>query len=243
VESFYDRLIGPREERRSVIDEHLNSSQIILLLVSRSFLGSEYCVDVEMKRAMERHKSGAARVVPIICRDCDWHSADFADLQALPRTGRAITEHPNRDTAYADIARELRKIVLDLVRNKRSATVDRAVAPAAVTLEPRLQAAETVRDREPVNDRHDPNTFNRFSEAQLRTLAEVRHDLGSEAVRTDVRKWFQVHRGTEYAPAWIVCNRFIVKKSERGRGAVCILDPDCMPDMPFPRVVNRATRR
>ena len=33
---------------------HLNSAQIILLLISADFLASHYCYSIEMKRAMEQ---------------------------------------------------------------------------------------------------------------------------------------------------------------------------------------------
>jgi hypothetical protein len=85
----------------------------------------------------------------------------------------------------------------------------------------------------------DRDTFKNFTPEQLQTLAELRRDLGVEAARTDVRKWFRVHKRREYAPSWIVKNRYIVKKNEYGRGAICILDPDRMPPGPFPKVVDR----
>jgi hypothetical protein len=94
-----------------------------------------------------------------------------------------------------------------------------------------------VSSQEPDGD--DPYTRRVFSLEKLGTLAHLRSDLGLEALRTDVRKWFQQKNGQKYAPAWIVKNRFIVKKNEHGRGAVCILDPERLPANPFPPVVNR----
>jgi hypothetical protein len=46
----------------------LNRANVILLLISADFLASDYCYDVEMKRAMERHEAGEAIVIPIILR-------------------------------------------------------------------------------------------------------------------------------------------------------------------------------
>src|SRR3954471_5496139 len=45
------------------IAARLESAQIILLLVSADFLASEYCYATEMQRAVERHMSGATRVI------------------------------------------------------------------------------------------------------------------------------------------------------------------------------------
>jgi internalin A len=63
IENWHDREILAGEDWKGQIDEHLETADIILLLVSASFLASAYCYDVEMKRAMERHDAGEARVI------------------------------------------------------------------------------------------------------------------------------------------------------------------------------------
>src|SRR5262249_45089243 len=76
---------------------------------------TRYCRDVEIKRAMERHEAGTARVIPVILRPVDaWHTAPFGKLQALPEKGKAVTTWKNRDEAYADIARGIRQAVMSL---------------------------------------------------------------------------------------------------------------------------------
>ncbi len=108
------RRIGAGDDWRGEIDNHLDSADIILLLISADFIASEYCWDVEMKRALERHRSGEARIIPIIVRDCDWHNAPFGKFQALPRHGKPVTAWQSWDQAYADIARGIRKVVDEL---------------------------------------------------------------------------------------------------------------------------------
>src|SRR5262249_17076867 len=88
ITGWHDRRIGAGMEWKSSIDEHLESAGVILLLISSDFLDSDYCYDVELKRAMERHEKGEARVIPVILRHCDWSSAAFAKLQALPKNAK-----------------------------------------------------------------------------------------------------------------------------------------------------------
>ena len=64
----HDRKIVAGTEWKGQIDKHIDWAHIILLLVSADFLASPYCYDVEMKRAMARHESGEARVIPVILR-------------------------------------------------------------------------------------------------------------------------------------------------------------------------------
>lgn len=107
------RDISAGDEWKRQIDEHLNSSQLILLLISSDFLYSEYCYEREMKRAMELHESGQVRVVPIILRPSDWKKAPFGKLQALPANAEPVVSRKWGcvDEAFLDIAMGIRKII------------------------------------------------------------------------------------------------------------------------------------
>ena len=109
IEPWYDRRIEAGANVHAEIEGELNSADVVLLLVSPDFVFSDYCYDKEMKTAMERHREGSATVIPAILRPCDWHSAPFGGLLAVPTDGQAVTEHANRDRAYLEIARAVRK--------------------------------------------------------------------------------------------------------------------------------------
>ncbi len=117
VKIWYDRDITVGIDWEHEIDEHLNTAQIILLLVSPDFIHSEYCYSKEMKRAMERDKLGEVRAIPIILRPTDWHNTPLGNLQALPKDGKPITTWRNRDAAFLDVARGLRKVIEEMSRN------------------------------------------------------------------------------------------------------------------------------
>jgi tetratricopeptide (TPR) repeat protein len=108
ISAWHDRRISAGQEWDGEIDEHLTSAAIILLLVSSDFLASNYCYDNEVKRAMERHEAHEARVIPVILRPCDWHSAPFGKVQALPKDAKPVTRWADRDEAFLDIARGIR---------------------------------------------------------------------------------------------------------------------------------------
>lgn len=110
ITGWTDRQIKVGTEWRGAIDTHLRSAQIILLLVSADFLASDYCYDVEMTLALERHRRGEAVVIPIILRPVDWKRAPFADLQVLPKDGVPAASWPDIDAAFADVARAIRAL-------------------------------------------------------------------------------------------------------------------------------------
>ena len=114
ISSWHDRKVPVGPEWKGQIDERLESAQIILFLVSPDFMASGYCSDVEMKRALERHKANEARVIPIILRHVNWREAPFARLQALPVNGRPVTDFPMRDKAFTQIADGIRGMVREL---------------------------------------------------------------------------------------------------------------------------------
>lgn len=111
ITEWHDRQILAGEEWARDIDQHLETASIILLLISPDFLASDYCYDIEMLRALERHKRGEARVIPIILRPCDWRTSPFAHLQCLPRDGKAVTTSQNLDEALLAIADGLRRVI------------------------------------------------------------------------------------------------------------------------------------
>ena len=114
INSWSDREITAGTNWAGTIDNRLESADIILLLISANFINSKYCYDVEMKRALERHEAGTARVIPVIIRPCDWKGLPFGKLNALPLSGEPIQVANNLDRALTQISQELRKIVQEL---------------------------------------------------------------------------------------------------------------------------------
>lgn len=114
-----DRDIGAGSDWRGVIDQHLESAEIILLLISADFFHSDYAYDIEMKRALERHQKGEAVVIPVILRKCTWEIAPFAALQALPRDGKSIAEFANPDEGYVQVVEAVKEIAVSILAKKR----------------------------------------------------------------------------------------------------------------------------
>ena len=118
IATWHDRKIVPGRDWEGEIDEHLNSAQIILLLISADFMASDYCYDIEVKRAIERHNAGEACVIPIILRKVDWHSSPMGNLQALPTDGKPVASWSSRDAAFYDVVQGIRKAINALPNSK-----------------------------------------------------------------------------------------------------------------------------
>ncbi len=124
IRTWHDRRIIAGDVRTGAIDANLETADVILLLVSPAFIASDYSWDIELKRAMERHEAGEARVIPVILRPTDWSDAPFAKLQALPKDAKPIAMWSDRDEAFLDVAQGLRAAVEEGLRRRIAATGD-----------------------------------------------------------------------------------------------------------------------
>ncbi|MGA2535404.1 MAG: toll/interleukin-1 receptor domain-containing protein [Terracidiphilus sp.] len=127
ISTWHDRRILVGTEFDKDIDQNLDNADVILFLVSPDFIASDYCHEREVKRALQRHSEGNARVIPVILRPCDWHDLEFGSLLATPTDGRAITKWPNSDEAFLDVVKSIKTALQDLGRS--SVEVVRKQAP------------------------------------------------------------------------------------------------------------------
>jgi len=109
IDTWHDRRIDAGENVHEEISEYLEKADMILLLVSADFLASDYCYDIEMQRALERHQRGDARIIPVILRPCEWQKAPFGSLLAAPTDGKPITKFENLDDAFLEVTHAIRK--------------------------------------------------------------------------------------------------------------------------------------
>ena len=118
IQFWHDRRITAGSEWKGEIDENLERADIILLLVSADFIASDYCYDIEMKRALERHDNKDARVIPVIIRDVNWTNAPFSKLEMLPKDGKAVTtwgpDKNARDRAWRNVSEGIEKVIEEM---------------------------------------------------------------------------------------------------------------------------------
>jgi len=110
IDTWHDRRLPAGKDFGSEISAHLETSQIILLLISPYFIASDYCYEAEMMRALELNSNGKARVIPVIIHPCDWQSLPFGNLQAMPKDGKPISKYPNVHDALLEVARGVRAV-------------------------------------------------------------------------------------------------------------------------------------
>ncbi|WP_165423325.1 FxSxx-COOH system tetratricopeptide repeat protein [Ktedonosporobacter rubrisoli] len=117
IGDWHEHEILPGSDWQEVVDERLSQADIILLLITPDFVSSNFCYCVEMERALERHETGEARVIPILFRPTYRKGLPFTKLQGLPRDereiGKAVSEWEDQDRAYVEIVEGIVKAIED----------------------------------------------------------------------------------------------------------------------------------
>ena len=117
-----EREIQSAADWTQAIDPRLSTADLVLLLVSADLVGSGYCVGAEVHQALERDKSGKARLIPIIVRPVDWVELPFRKVFVLPGNAKPVTAWENRDEAWWDVAQAIRRVTWDVAQAIRRAT-------------------------------------------------------------------------------------------------------------------------
>ena len=194
IESWHDRRITAGDDFGSAIDAHIDTADVILLLVSPDFIASDYCYEREMTRALERHQHGDTRVIPVILRPCDWHDLPFGKLLATPRDGLPITKWPNIDDAFLDVVTAIKRALKELGQpaKREIPRVSGPLKPAS--LEPvrssNLRIKKQFTDLDKDKFRHDGFEYiAKFFENSLEELVHRNPDLQQGFRRIDANRF------------------------------------------------------
>lgn len=154
---WHDREVLPGIPLTNEIDRHLESANLVLLLISSDFFASDYCWGKEMKRALERRQIGDALVIPVIIRDCIWQTSPIGKLLALPEDGIPITDLQHwgtRDTAFVSVVNG----ILSLLQNPAiSLRANRIISSVSQSERP-LTPTQQLRDKGVVPTPHRKET-------------------------------------------------------------------------------------
>ena len=104
---WHDRCLYAGKWEKQILSA-LDGTDIVILLISRSFIASDYCYGVEMKNAFLKYNERGDVVIPIIIRATnEWQRLPIGKFQALPKDGKPADEWKNPDRFWADVDRGL----------------------------------------------------------------------------------------------------------------------------------------
>ena len=105
-----DRDIGPGKKWYDEIDRYLQSAKVAVLIISASFLSSDFVLNEELPKLLDRNEQEGMHLIPVLVSDCAWQAVPWLrDLQIRPKDGKPIAEFrkAQRQHELANIAREI----------------------------------------------------------------------------------------------------------------------------------------
>ncbi len=125
IKLWDDRAIMVGDKWNDEIIKALEGCEVILLLLSPSFLASDYINDVELVKAMENHKQNKLRIIPIMIKACDLSSHivpneeyKISDFQGLPKNMKPINKWEPKEDGWMNVINGL-KPVIKLIQSKQ----------------------------------------------------------------------------------------------------------------------------
>jgi internalin A len=106
-----DRQIDAGQRWEGEILRELDRAVIVILLLSPSFLASEYVMEKEVPAALARQE---CVVVPIEVRPCRADKLELGEIQAIRPGGKAISQHDRVDDAWMEVTRHLDRVLARL---------------------------------------------------------------------------------------------------------------------------------
>jgi hypothetical protein len=182
LETWSFRDIDAGDDWVTRINDQLARADVVLLLISANFLASSYCMDVEMRRSVQRADAGETILIPIVIKPCDWKSAPFARFQVLPEGAKPISLWRPRDLAWASVTSDIRAAIARHANKNRDAfhaTLSYVQEAAA-----RLQNAAEIRERD---TKEVPDALKIEFRCLTEELQSVAQEIGSAAPALGLR--------------------------------------------------------
>lgn len=118
LEWWDDRKLVSGEWEKQILSE-LEQADIVVLLISRYFMASEYCFKIEMEKALLKYKHKGHLVIPIIVSETPgWNKLEIGKQQALPKDAQPLDKWENCEQFWGDVQRGLERELESLLVNR-----------------------------------------------------------------------------------------------------------------------------
>src|ERR1700738_504140 len=103
-------MVAAGDDWNDKIQHKLDTSEIILCLVSRAFLASDYIQNKELPKALLNHDSGKAILIPLVLTYCSWERTDLHRLQTATSDRLPFSCWEDESAAYLRVEQQLENV-------------------------------------------------------------------------------------------------------------------------------------
>jgi hypothetical protein len=132
IGEWFDGQIVPGEDFGKEIFRQLARAEIVVLLLSPSYVNSEFCWGKELKAALEHRQHRDLRVVGILVRPVHLEGTELSQHKLLPKDRKPVTKWHLQDEAWESVCVGLEQVIMDL---RHPSQVDDALGAAKAVFE------------------------------------------------------------------------------------------------------------
>ncbi len=132
IDVWQSGLITTGEKWNDKIIKSLEESDIVIMLITQSFIDSSYIQDIEVSKALRKVSEESGKIYPILLKNCDWQNwkafPENMDKTKIEKDGGRMGAyqfapmdkqrlkplnrwHPYEEDAWVQIAQEIRAMV------------------------------------------------------------------------------------------------------------------------------------
>ena len=116
IERWDDLLIPEGAEWDPEIRSRFRAADVLVLLLTDTFLASSYIMRVEVPLALERRAASNAALLPVVCAACNWTETPLGVVQGVRPFGRPVVEDgsPGQAAAWSYVRHRMYVAASDL---------------------------------------------------------------------------------------------------------------------------------
>lgn len=110
IEIWDDTKIKPGDKWKKEIESALENASIAFLLISKDFLASDFVMDNEIPKLLQKSANEGTMIIPIILSPCLFEDSQISEFQAInpPEKPLSILSESEVDQIFVDLLRQLR---------------------------------------------------------------------------------------------------------------------------------------
>ncbi|MBK8968465.1 MAG: toll/interleukin-1 receptor domain-containing protein [Lewinellaceae bacterium] len=92
------------------MQEQIAQADVVMPVLSVDFLADSSQKPL-LEQALERHKAGSLRLVPLLFRACNWEETSLSNFPPLPERDKPLRNWPDEDTAFTLVAERIKTLL------------------------------------------------------------------------------------------------------------------------------------
>ena len=115
LDIWSDKMIKPGEEWREEIERAIASAKVAVLLISSSFLASQFIREIELPLMLAAAEKKGTIIMPVIVRPCNFADTELSKFQAVNDPSKPLTMLAGRyrkEEFWAKLANKIKEVIV-----------------------------------------------------------------------------------------------------------------------------------